>query len=159
MPVKNPPSDLRRSLVKYAANILGRRPYFSSVLKRKLIARAQKLGFDEFDDEVDSVIQDLAKSGYLDDLYLAEAYIRKELNKGWGPKIISLKMKRLGITGELISQALQTQADLHAQTVSIRHHLKKLAKYDRPHQINKFFQRGFNAPAIFKAFDGRHSEE
>jgi len=153
MQEKNPPSDVRQSLIKYAANILSRRPYFSSALKKKMTDRALHLGLADFDSEIEGIIKDLSNNGYLDDQYLSEAYVRKELHKGWGPRIINLKMRRLGIDQGLIISAINQEAGLQAQIEAIHHYSAKLKRYDQRVKINKFFQRGFNGPAIFKAFD------
>src|SRR5258706_4808471 len=106
MLVSNPKSETRELLLKYAGNILSRRPYFRHTLKAKLILRAKKLKLVEANPIIDSILEDLARSGYLDDQYLAEAYVRRQLGKGYGPRLISLKLGCLHLDHDSYALAL-----------------------------------------------------
>ena len=151
----NPSSEIRSSLVRYAALILGARPYFSGRLREKLRLRAEKLQFEKAEPIIEKIITDLTKDRLLDDQYLAAAYVRKELKKGWGPKVILLKLMRLGVGRETAQEVLLIEADLSHQKDSIASYLKKISHYNQHVQINKLFQRGFNSAAILPLFDYR----
>lgn len=136
--------ELRSKLVKYAANILGRRPYFRHQLKQKLYLYQEKLDQQSHDSEVvESVISDLARSGYLDDEYLTNAYIRRQLQKCYGPKIIRYKLKNLGVSTNQIEKGMTEEVTaevLEATKEKIR--LKYKAK-SAQELSQKLYQRGF----------------
>jgi|SRR3989339_543614 len=148
-------SDIRQSLMRYAARLLSARPYFSSRLEEKLLLRAEKLQLTEAGPVIDQIISDLKKNKFLDDRYLAEAYTRNELKKGWGPRIILLKLTHLGVDQPVADEVIRSEADVDRQKEAILHHLRKLRRYEKRVQINKLFQRGFNSSAIFLVFDSQ----
>jgi len=129
------------------------RPYFSGKLREKLQQRALSLDFADATDEIESIISELKASKFLDDKYLAEGYVRKELRKGWGPRIILLKLFRLGVDSDIAKAALLVEADLPKQKAAIAAYRKKISRYDPRTQTNKLFQRGFNTSAVVNSFD------
>ncbi len=136
-------SDIRAVLVKYAANILSRRPYFYGQIKKKLEVRSQKLGFEGVNGVIEGILKDLQGSGYLDDSYLAESFVRRCLGKGQGPKIIKYKLGQLGLSVAAITSALSTPEnhDLLEQAKA-----KIASKYSSsdPYIVKaKLYQRGF----------------
>ena len=92
-------SEVRASLIKYAAFCLSRRPYFTDTIRQKLVLRSKKLKYSKPSPVIQAIIKDLKKAGYLDDAYLAGAFARRQLGKGYGPRIISLKLTRWGSIG------------------------------------------------------------
>lgn len=159
MPESSPKSDLRRSLIRYASLILSRRPYFKFKLREKLFLRAEKLGFTQPAETIDSIVEDLAQSGYLDDLYLAEAYVRRQLAKGYGPKVIILKLKYLGLDRETSLQAVKSEVTEEAEMSSLQKYSRKFASQDRRKVISKLYSRGYNPTLIQKVFDGDWLED
>lgn len=143
MPESNPKSELRAKLVKYAANILSRRPYFRHQLKQKLFLYAEKFGLSPDSSTVDQIITDLAQSGYLDDQYLAAAYVRRQLGKCYGPKIIRYKLKTLGLSDTLINQALASEATAEALLLATDKISLKYRSKDPREVKQKLYQRGF----------------
>ena len=121
--------------------------------------RSLKLGLEDATSCIDEIIKDIKSGGFLDDLYLAQAYVRKELKKGWGPKIITLKLRRLGLDSTISQEAIRSEANLPAQVEAIRRLDKKIKSPDKRVKITKCFQRGFNGSAIFSVFDSSHQEE
>ncbi|HCQ31248.1 TPA: hypothetical protein DIU27_02610 [Candidatus Collierbacteria bacterium] len=159
MPESNQKNELRLSLVKYAGRVLGARPYFRVQLREKLFCRAEKEKFADPGPIIDSILEDLAKSGYLNDQYLSEAFVRRQLSKHYGPKIISLKLKFLGLSREAVSEALTTGSPMEAEITSIRHFLQKYPRLDRRTLISKLYRRGYTDHAIKSAFDGDSFED
>lgn len=158
--MSNQKSEIRSSLLKYAANILSRRPYFRHALKTKLILRAQKYdvhrqgGAIQILPIVDSIIDDLAKSGYLDDVYLAEAFVRRQLSKGYGPRLIGLKLNALQLGRDAINQAIETEATPENQISAMKRFAAKYRHLDHRKVITKLYLRGFDTRYINKLFDG-----
>ncbi|KKT67399.1 MAG: Regulatory protein RecX [Candidatus Woesebacteria bacterium GW2011_GWA2_44_33] len=159
MPESSQKSEIRSSLLKYAANILSRRTYFRFKLREKLFLRAEKLNLSNSDSTINSILDDLAKSGYLNDQYLSEAFVRRQLSKHYGPRIISLKLKFLGLSREAVTEALSSSASLEAEIASIRQYLQKFPLLDHRKLISKLYQRGYSDRAIKSAFDGGYLED
>jgi SOS response regulatory protein OraA/RecX len=158
MPVSSQKSN-RESLLKYAANILSRRPYFRHTLKEKLFLRSKKLKLNDVSLVIDSILDDLAGSGYLDDKYLAEAYVRRQLAKGYGPRLISLRLGALHLDRDLINQAIDNEATPENQYLAIKKFSAKYARLDPRKIISKLYARGFASRVISMLFDGTAIED
>ncbi len=158
MPVQPSPSDIRASLIKYAAFCLSRRPYFEETIRQKLVLRSKKLKFTDSTKVITSILKDLKKAGFLDDLYLAQAYVRRQLDKCYGPRIISLKLSRLRLNKDTIDTALE-EADIEKQLESIRKFALKYRKLDKYKLTSKLYSRGFGSQAIKKLFDVEYLED
>lgn len=139
----NQKSDLRAVLVKYAANILSRRPYFSHQFKNKLYFRSQKISDEDCSDVVEKIVEDLRASGYLDDTYLTQAFVRRQLGKGYGPKIISYKLKVLGVSFGAIKEALKSEATEEALSQAKIKAVGRVNPLEKQKIQFKLYQRGF----------------
>jgi len=87
-----------------AYRLLGRRQHSSSELRRKLWNKdyEQKL--------IDRIIQDLKKSGYLDDENFIRAFVaEKSKTKSWSTKKIKSELLKRGIDSKLIDRMLNGQ--------------------------------------------------
>lgn len=146
------PSDIRASLIKYAAFCLSRRPYFKDTLRQKLILRSKKLKFENATAVISSILEDLKKNGYLDDQYLAQAFARRQLGKAYGPRIIILKLQRLQLDQSTINLALE-EADTEKQLESIKKYANKYSKLDKYQLTSRLYARGFGSSVINKLFD------
>lgn len=144
MPESNQKNNQNRSaLLKYAVNILSRRPYFFEQLKKKLQQRAITLELSNFDSDLNSVLSDLKDGGYLKDDYLAEAYVRRCLGKGQGPKIIQFKLAQLGLSSAQISSALSTEESKQALNEAKSKITAKMKGQEDFKVRHKLYQRGF----------------
>ncbi|KKT39628.1 hypothetical protein A3K29_01890 [Candidatus Collierbacteria bacterium RIFOXYB2_FULL_46_14] len=159
MPESSRKSDQRQFLVKYAGRILTARPYFRIKLKEKLFLRAEKEKMEDPGSTIESILKDLTASGYLNDQYLAEAFVRRQLSKHYGPRIISLKLKYLGLESESIAAALKSVATPDAEIASIRQFADKFPRLDRRVVVSKLYRRGYSDRAIKSAFDGDSFED
>ena len=155
-----PPSknEVRAGLIKYAAFCLNRRPYFQETLRQKLVLRSQKLKLKDTTKVISSILKDLKKAGFLDDPYLASAFARRQLGKCYGPKIINLKLKRLGLDQSVIDLALK-EADIEKQLEAIKKYAKKYGKLDKFQLTSRLYSRGFSSQAINKLFDSEYNED
>lgn len=152
------PSEIRASLIKYAAFCLSRRPYFEEVIRQKLVQRAKKLNLTNSTGIITDILSDLKKSGYLDDPYLAQAYARRQLDKCYGPRIISLKLSRMKLNRSTIEFALE-EADISKQVEAIKKFSLKNRKLDKYKLTSKLYARGFSSGAINKLFDVEYLED
>lgn len=146
-------SDVRASLVKYAANILNRRPYFRHKLREKLLLRQKKLKITGAEPVIESILNDLSKSGYLNDAYLADAFVRRQLDKGYGPRIIAYKLKLLRLDPDVIKNSLENEAYKDKQITALIAFSSKFPRLDRRKLVQKLYQRGFDSYLINKLFD------
>jgi len=153
MQESNQKSNIRASLLKYAANILSRRPYFRHALKDKLYRRAEKEGFLDASEEIEEILTELSKSGYLDDLYLAQAYVRHQLSKNYGPRVIVLKLRQLRLDSSTINQAIDSEATTELQAQAIARYQARY-RHDDPRKVSyKLYSRGFSGYLVKKVFD------
>jgi|WetSurMetagenome_2_1015567.scaffolds.fasta_scaffold383472_1 SOS response regulatory protein OraA/RecX len=159
MPELSPPSEVRASLIKYAAFCLNRRPYFRETLNQKLILRARKLKFADSKQIITAILDDLQQSGYLNDSYLADAYVRRQLGKGYGPRIISLKLGRLRLDNNTIDISLNNEADTPKQIAAITKYADKYRSMDRRKFVSRLYSRGFSSSIINKVFDAEYIED
>lgn len=151
--MSNQNSDIRPGLVKYASFILNRRPYFKHALKEKLIQRCKKLKLENYLLEIDSIISDLANSGYLNDEYLAEAFVRRQISKGYGPRFIKMKLNALKLAPDVISISIDKVATIEAQMEAAKRFLQKKRYKDQRKAISSLYQRGFDQKVTRKIFD------
>ena len=159
MPESFPPSDVRASLIKYAAFCLNRRPYFRESIRQKLVLRARKLKFENSSSIITAILDDLQKSGYLDDAYLAGAFVRRQLDKGYGPRIINLKLNRLHLDKNTIDIALSENATSVQQIAAIKKYSLKYHSSDRRKLVSRLYSRGFISSIINKLFDAEYIED
>jgi SOS response regulatory protein OraA/RecX len=158
MPEQLSPSEIRASLVKYAAFCLSRRPYFEETIRQKLVLRSKKLKIADSKEVIKGILTDLKKAGYLDDIYLAQAYVRRQLGKCYGPRVISLKLGRMKLNKDTINLALE-EADIEKQVESIKKYALKYSKLDKYRLTSKLYARGFGSQAIKKLFDVEYLED
>jgi len=158
MPEQPSQSEIRSSLIKYAAFCLSRRPYFEETIRQKLVLRSKKLKFEKSDKVISDILEDLRKSGYLNDIYLASAYARRQLGKGYGPRIISFKLKRLKVSEAVIDTALE-EANVPKQLEAIQKYAQKYHKLDKYKLTSRLYSRGFSSVAINKLFDSEYFED
>lgn len=159
MPEPLPQSEIRAGLLKYAAFCLNRRPYFREVIRQKLTLRAKKLKYPNSGQIITDILDDLQKSGYLDDQYLAGAFVRRQLGKGYGPRIISLKLAKFHLDRDSLDMVLSEEASVEHQLEAIEKFASKYRKLDNRLLISKLYARGFSSSVINKLFDSSYIEE
>ncbi len=76
-----------QSIKAKAFSLLARRAYFSKQLEAKL----KEKGY--LDDEIQALFRELEESGWLNDLELASRFVERQKEKGYGPRVISMKLR------------------------------------------------------------------
>ncbi|NGX37853.1 MAG: Regulatory protein RecX [Chlamydiae bacterium] len=76
-----------QSIKAKAYSLLARRSYFSKQLKHKLLEK----GYPQ--EEIKNLIDELTRRGWLNDLELAKRYCEQQQRRGYGPKLIALKLR------------------------------------------------------------------
>ena len=143
MPESSQNADLRAKLLKYASFLLARKPYFSSQIRKKLLDKQASISEVNNQETVDEIIADLVKAKYLNDKYLLLGFIRQKLKKLQGPKIITYKLKMLGLSSRQIQQALDQDEIKELVAESIQSLTKKYSIEDQFKAKAKLYQRGF----------------
>ncbi len=130
-----------------AMNYLAIREHSSLELKNKLIRK----GFLE--DIVDEVLYKLQIDKLLSDARFAESYIRYRANKGFGPIKIQQELQQRGITGELVTELINSNDDFWL--INIQQAYKKRFgstshknKQELAKQIRFLQARGFTSSQI-----------
>ncbi len=137
----NSHNQVRHSAIDY----LSRREHSSLELKNKLIRK----GFIE--DVVNEVLYKLRVDKLLSDERFAESYIRSRVKKGFGPIRIKQELQQRGITGELVTELLNTTEDFWI--TNIQQVYKKRFGSSKPNkelakQIRFLQSRGFTSSQI-----------
>ena len=102
---------------------------------------------------IDKILDELAASGYLDDVYLAQAYVRRQLSKCYGPRIIALKLKQLRLDSTAISAAIASEATQELQIEAVVRFAHKNRCADKRKTSYKLYSRGFSSDIIKFVFD------
>lgn len=73
--------------------------------KGEIISRLKKKGYDS--SLIEQIINYLQKNNYINDIEFTRLFTLSCQEKGWGPKRINFKLKKLGISEDLIEQVLK----------------------------------------------------
>lgn len=134
---------------------LSRRDHSAFELKQKVAKKGYKT------DDLELVIQDLYKTGYLNDEKFASAYTAEkiEINQ-WGPKKIRNHLFKKGIHRNIIEKVLSEKTDdLQQQQICVdlvmkrkRHFLRENDDFKRKQKIYRYLAgRGFSGSVIKKS--------
>ena len=157
--MENQKRDPRSILLKYATFCLGRRPYFTEDLRQKLTLKAHTAKLGDVGETIDQIVDDIGKSGFLDDKYLACAFVRRELSKGHGSHYIIQKIRHFRLPDTLVKEALAAEATHENQLSSAQKVVKKYHKLDKMALFRKIYSRGFPRDVIDDLFDSNPYED
>lgn len=143
MPVSSQTDDLRAILMRYVGRILNRQPYFSSQIRQKLSKKLLQITGQSQTSIIDEIIDDLKKAKYLNDDYLLEGYINNKLQKLQGPKIITFKLKQLGIKSAQVQDMLNKDEVKKNIDIAVKKLKQKYQNLDEYKINSKLYQRGF----------------
>lgn len=142
-----------------ALRLLTRRDYTTSELRTKLLDREIP------EDEVMSVLAELAESGALNDRRVAEAFVRSaSALKGRGRIRISRELEQRGVDRAIIREAL-ANLPVADETTSIRRYLERkrlparLSPAEHRRVFGQLVRRGFSADLIATALRNRTDDE
>lgn len=102
--------DTTKLFFIYACRLLGRRAYTAHQIEQKLMMKAKKLGIQDADGSIESVLRQLKDLKYINDEYFAEAFVRTQIaRKPQGARKIKLLLQQKGVSNQLAESALQSQ--------------------------------------------------
>lgn len=105
-----PSGDVSILAYRYALRSLVGKSQFSFELHKRIVTYILKkeptIETTNANKIANDIIDKLTELRYINDDNLVESYIRSQLNKGFGPRNIKLKLQRKGIKGSTIEDAL-----------------------------------------------------
>ncbi|WDE96849.1 regulatory protein RecX [Lentisphaera profundi] len=121
---------------KKASDLLFRRLHSRGELRRKL-RNKQLFSFVL----IDKVLEEMTSYGYLDDKRFAELYCKELSKKGFGPRMVSQKMRLRGLESALVQEIIQefTSSELDTSEELLRLAQKKLKSLHR--EVDQFKKR------------------
>jgi len=123
---------------QYATYLLSKRSYGSNELKAKLLSR--------FISEESSTlaIEKCLQCGYIDDEALVVAYVRRELRKGYGPKIL---IRKIAFKLRIEQEFIQNIYDMQITDEELLEHKERVIakkKFSDPYKERQYlYKRGF----------------
>ena len=135
------------SLRVRAMRFLARREHSRAELRRKLASRAAE------GEDLDALLDDLAKRGWLSDIRFAEQIARAKARR-FGPRKLAHYLKSCGVDDESIEAGIRNAgADGTSSLESIWHSRFRAApasEREKMRQVRFLQGRGFEIDAIFK---------
>jgi regulatory protein len=121
---------------------------------------AKYTGSSETNDQIDRVITQLYKLNLLNDVKFAREMTQSQINRGKGPRFITLKLKQAGVSQESIDVVLNETSEDEWKAGAFDQISKKLPQFNK---LNKWqlrskvyqylSQRGFDARTINTVID------
>ncbi len=143
----------RDKCLQAAIRLLSRREHSRKELASKLYSK------DYLDKHyIDSILDELEASYYLDDQRFAEAFVRSRINRGQGPQKIQYELLKKGVDSSLIEQTLQNievdWLDLAKQQREKRFGVQSPRDYKEQAKQSRFLAgRGFFSDTIRRVFE------
>jgi regulatory protein len=128
------------SIKAKAFALLARKGYFSKELRKKLLEKGYP------DEEISPLIQELTKRGWLNDQERANRFVESQRQKGYGAKMIALKLREKA--GPIEVDLGESEEELVA--LIQKRYLSKLSE-KREKVIQALLRRGFSYDLICKA--------
>ncbi|MFH2068061.1 MAG: regulatory protein RecX [Candidatus Omnitrophota bacterium] len=136
---------MEQDLLAYACKLLGQRAYTRLKMAQKLAGRGEP-------ENVETVLDKLTESGYLDDRDFAREYIRQRLTtRPSGRRLLEMKLRTKGISktaiGEVLDELEPEAEEAAAQSLATKKAaaLKNLEPIVRKRRIFQFLiNRGFS---------------
>jgi regulatory protein len=135
------------SLQARAMRFLARREHSREELRRKLALRAQE------GEDLDALLDDLARKGWLSDSRYAEHAIRAKARR-FGPLRLAQQLRAKGIDDETITQGFQAAGEEGASAIEAvwrsRFEARPVGDRERARQARFLQGRGFALDVILK---------
>ncbi|MFA6409456.1 MAG: regulatory protein RecX [Gammaproteobacteria bacterium] len=134
-----------------ALDLLARREHSRLELKQKFLLR------DFSEEEIENILEILAKENLQSDERFAENYIRSRVSRGFGPIYIKNDLRYRGVSAEIIKESLEAQNidwPALAKAVWQKKYGRSASKnpQDKIKQMNFLRQRGFGGEQIRNIF-------
>jgi regulatory protein len=137
-----------------ALKLISRRDHFRVELMEKL----RRKGFE--DDDIQAAIERLDELRLLDDEALAERFVEfRSVDRGWGPRRLTLELRRRGVDGALAEGMARIEGELHERALATAvRRVEVRAKEGwwrlperRARLIKSLIARGFEPDVAFQA--------
>ncbi|MER3442918.1 MAG: recombination regulator RecX [Meiothermus sp.] len=138
---------MNAELLQYAVRVLAVRAYSEAALERKLLRRGSAA-------EVEAVLAEVKRMGYLDDRKYTESYARLYQGR-WGAAKIRRSLKAKGVPERVIDEvlrALEPEGDPVAEALALLKRYQSRHKGDKPKAIRFLANRGFSFAAALEAW-------
>ena len=130
-----------------AMRFLARREHSRAELRRKLAPRAQA------SEDLEALLDDLEKRGWLSDARYAEQSIRSH-SRRFGPLKLALLLRSRGVDDETIAAAFRAAGEAGVSSLEAvwrrRFHAPPADEHDRARQVRFLQGRGFGLDDIIK---------
>jgi len=145
-------NEATKEIQEVCLHLLARREHSRQELLNKLALR----GLDR--DDAQSVIDELAKQGWQDDLRYAESYARFRIRKGYGPIRVSYELKQNGIAAFDLDGIVREEAGswmaLLEQVYNKKYtHVAVMDRNEWAKRSRFLLHRGFSGAMISALFD------
>jgi len=103
---------------------------------------------------IKKVIDYLKENNFIDDKKFALKYVEEKLLRGFGKKLISFQLKRLGIKPSIIEETFkQLQTTINTQKILKELIIKLRQRKDKEKIFRYLYQRGFDFEEIERAYE------
>jgi regulatory protein len=138
-----------------ALRLLARRDHTAAELIQKLQRRHCP------PEAIESVIHELTRRDYLDDVRFATGFLRSRVNRGYAPRLIRRMLQQKGVSDASIERAL-TQTDMPPEDVLLRRlcthrgylssegDTSRLSSKERARVYRFLLRRGFSRATIYE---------
>jgi len=136
-----------RTLKQRAVGMLARREYSRAELAARLVAGGASR------DEIDPVLDELERAGYLSDARFASAVVRQKAG-GYSRRAIAHALRERGVAGPAAKEALATlDEDEYAQALALwqrRFGAAPADERERARQVRFLVSRGYAIGVVFR---------
>ncbi|MEM1245035.1 MAG: regulatory protein RecX [Acidobacteriota bacterium] len=137
-----------------AVKLLSLRSHFELELRAKL----QKRSYSS--DDIDAAIERCVEFGYLDDAKTAQEFARaKRARGGWGRRKVEAELRRRGVSGEALQDALEEDEDGELERAFRAAEKAARRRDDRDSIARHLSGKGFSPHVILTVLDRRGQSE
>lgn len=133
-----------KEIYKKALFLIARREHSQFELKQKLLIKGASRA------DIETVLASLAKEGLQCDERFAETYVRYRVDMGFGPRRISMELKKRGLSESLIRRFVPKDDEFWERALSSLWQRKyHTQEKDYEKQARFLLQRGFTAQQVY----------
>ncbi len=132
---------------KYVLTLLSKGHYPTHVLEKKLALRKISKSVRE------KILKECVGYGYIDNTLWLESFIRREFQKGWGPKALFLKLLEKGFQPSEFSSLLNSLITPDMQREKVQEILRRVKTEEKFKKLSSLQRKGFISEIIQEALD------